>query len=85
MQVNRNQYIIYTNQPKQNGKPLNQNDLINIGYMAGRYGVSLDGNLQENKKPQFTPNGTIIDINSCTADLMEQNLKTEGIKFNTIA
>jgi hypothetical protein len=84
MQVARCQYIIYTNQSKQNGNPLDQQDLINVGYMTGRFGISLDGNLQENKKPQYTDKGTIIDINSCTAPLFEENLRADGIKFNKI-
>ncbi len=85
MQVSRCQYIIFTNQAKQNGQPVDHKDLINIGYMAGRFGINLDGNLQENKKPEYTDKGTIIDVNSCTAPLLEENLKTDGIKFNKIA
>jgi hypothetical protein len=85
MSVMRCQYIIFTNQPKQNGQPLDQKDLINVGYMAGRFGISLDNNLTENKKPQYTDKGTIIDVNSCTAPLLEENLKSDGIKFNKIA
>lgn len=85
MQVTRCQYVVYTNQPKQNGQTLDQKDLINIGYMAGRFGINLDGNLQQNNKPQYTAKGTIIDVNTCTAPLLEENLKTDGIKFDKIA
>lgn len=85
MQVARNKYVIFTNQPKQNGQKPNPQDLINVGYMAGRFGVSLDGNLQENKIPQITPNGTLIDINSCTSELLEKNLNQMGMKFNKLA
>lgn len=85
MQVSRCQYLIYTNVPKQNGQPLNQKDLINVGYMAGRFGISLDGNLQRNEKPNVTDKGTFISVNCCTAPLLEQNLTQDGIKFNKLA
>ena len=53
--------------------------------MAGRYGINLDGNLQQNHKPKFTDKGTIVNINSCTKDLFENNLNQAGIKFDVIA
>lgn len=85
MQVTRCQYLVYTDKPKQNGQSLSPEDVMNIGYMAGRFGINLGGNLQANSKPKHTNKGTIIDINSCTADLFQQTLQTEGIKFDKIA
>ena len=85
MQVTRCNYLVATNSPKKNGENLSKNDLINVGYMAGRYGISLDGDLQRNTKPKQTDKGTIISINSCTKDLFEQNLNKAGIKFDVIA
>lgn len=85
MNVTRHQYVVNTNLPKQNGQPVNQQDLVNIGYMAGRFGINLDGKQWEHQVPQVNQNGTFIDINSCTSDLFEYNLKTSGIKFNKLA
>ena len=45
MQVERCGYFIPVNQVKSNGEKLSQEDLINIGYMAGRCGINLDGNV----------------------------------------
>ena len=82
--VPRYQYLVRTNESKTNNQPLNTNDYMNVGYMAGRYGV----NLQNPNMPQqmiLTPEGVIFDINSCTSPLFEQNLNQAGIKFNRIA
>lgn len=84
MQVQRCGYLIHTNSNKQNGQKLNQDDLINIGYMAGRYGINLDGNVNQNFKPVQTQYGLLINVNSCTTDLLEKNLNEAGIKFNVI-
>lgn len=84
MQVQRCSYLIHTNSEKQNGKKLNQTDLINVGYMAGRYGINLDGNVNQNYKPIQTENGLLINVNSCTTGLLEKNLKDAGIKFQAI-
>ena len=85
MQVSRVTYSVDINQSKRNGQNLSAQDYINLGYMAGRYGINLDGNLKANYKPVETDKGMLININSCTADLFENNLKNAGIKFNKIA
>lgn len=85
MKVERYNYLIHTNSPKNNGQQLNKQDYVNLGYMAGRYGINLEGNLNQNSRPIETDKGLIININSCTADLLEQNLNKAGIKFNMIA
>ncbi|MBR1753885.1 hypothetical protein IJ732_03530 [bacterium] len=85
MQVQRCEYLIQTNSNKKNGQKLNNSDYMNIGYMAGRYGINLDGNLNQNFKPVQTENGLLINVNTCTADLLEDNLNKAGIKFQAIA
>ena len=85
MQVQRCDYFIPTNQVKADGKKLSESDLINIGYMAGRYGVSLDRDLNRNIKPEFYNDGIKLNINSCTTDLFEQNLNKAGIDFEILA
>ena len=85
MQVERCEYFIPMTQPKNNGENLSQKDLINIGYMAGRCGISLDGDLHKNYAPKFEEKGVVLNINSCTTDVFEQNLKNAGIKFNILA
>lgn len=82
--VPRYQYLVRTNEAKMNNQPLNANDYMNVGYMAGRYGINLDNpNIPQNIFP--TPEGMVFDINSCTAGLFEQNLMQSGIKFNRLA
>ncbi len=83
--IQRCDYLVQTNSIKTNGQKPTSQDLINVGYMAGRYGINLDGNLQQNNKPKFTDKGTIVNINSCTKDLFENNLTKAGIKFDVIA
>lgn len=83
--IQRCDYLIQTNSTKANGQKPTSQDLVNVGYMAGRYGINLDGNLQQNNKPKFTDKGTIVNINSCTKDLFENNLTKAGIKFDVIA
>jgi hypothetical protein len=85
MQVCRCDYFIPTNQVKNNGEKLSQTDLINIGYMAGRFGISLDGDLNKNYRPKIDEKGVTLNINCCTTELFEKNLADAGIKFNVIA
>ena len=85
MQVRRCSYFVPTNQEKNNGEKLSQKDLINIGYMAGRYGVSLDGDLNKNFIPKVNEQGVTLSINCCTSELFEKNLKEAGIKFDVLA
>ncbi len=77
-------YIVKTNNLKTDNHPLNSNDYLNIGYMAGRYGV----NLQNPNTPNpmvYNKDGIKFSINSCTADMFETNLKNNGIKYDRIA
>lgn len=83
--IQRCDYLVQTNSVKANGQKPTSQDLINVGYMAGRYGINLDGDLQQNHRPKFTDKGTIVNINSCTKDLFENNLNKAGIKFDVIA
>lgn len=85
MQVNRVSYFVPTMQPKQNGEKLSNQDLINIGYMAGRYGINLNNNPCESNKPVYSTAGVLFDINSCTTDCFEENMKKAGIKFSCLA
>ena len=81
---NRVQYLVKTNELKTNNMPLNANDYMNIGYMAGRFGINLQ-NPNEANPMTSDANGTYLNINSCTAPLFEQNLNNQGIKFQVIA
>ena len=83
--VDRICYIVKTNEPKTNNKPLDKDDYMQIGYMAGRFGVNLSGNPKEVNPIQQTPNGTIVNINSCTSDLFEKTLSQTGIRFDRLA
>lgn len=83
--VERINYIIRTNDPKTNNQPLNKDDYMQIGYMAGRFGINLSGNPSEANPIQQTPDGTIVNINSCTSELFENTLNQTGIKFDRIA
>ena len=85
MQVGRCDYFISTNQVKSDGQRLTEKDLINLGYMAGRYGISLDGDLDRNIKPEYKNDGVKLNINCCTTDLFEDNLEKAGIRFEIIA
>ena len=85
MQVERCTYFVPVNQIKSNGEKLNQTDLISLGYLAGRCGINLDGNPQELNKPSFENEGVKLNINCCTCDLFEDNLKKSGIKFDVLA
>ena len=82
--VPRFQYLVRTNETKLNNQPLTANDYMDVGFMAGRFGIDLrNPNIPHNIMP--TPNGVVFDINSCTADLFEQNLNRSGIRFDRIA
>ncbi len=81
----RNTYIVKTNDLKANNQPLSNVDYLNIGYMAGRFGINLSNNPNESNPIQILPQGTFVNINSCTSDLFEDTLNTIGIKFDRIA
>ncbi len=83
--ITRISYLVRTNEPKINNQPLNANDYMNIGYMAGRFGVNLSNNPMEANPMVFAPQGTFVNINSCTSDLFEQNLAQTGVRFDRIA
>lgn len=85
MPIQRVNYSIYINQPKSNGQKLTTQDLVNVGYMSGRFGINLDGNPKENNSPKFTPDALMVNVNSCTSDLLEDNLNKAGIKFDKMA
>lgn len=80
----RCQYLVKTNEPKRDNTQLNQNDLLTVGYMAGRFGVNLQ-NPNENNFMLADEKGTYVNINSCTAPLFENTLNQAGINFNRIA
>ena len=81
----RNSYIVKTNDLKQNNQPLNSTDYLNVGYMAGRFGVDLSNNPNEQNPMQILPQGVLVNINSCTSELFEKDLTKSGIKFDRIA
>lgn len=85
MQVPRCELFVATKLPKKNGKRLSREEIFNLGYMAGRCGINLDGNLNQNIKPVHTKKGVLININQCTQDLMESNLKKSGVRFEVVA
>ena len=80
----RQQYLVRTNELKSDNMPLTSNDYLNIGYMAGRFGVNLQ-NPNEPNPIKYNDNGLILDINSCTSSLFENNLKAKGVKFDRLA
>ena len=81
----RVQYVVKTNDLKVNNQPLTSADYLNVGYMAGRFGINLSNNPAEQNPMQFLPQGTLININSCTSDLFEKTLNDNGIKFDKLA
>ena len=85
MQVERCSYFVPTRQVKQNGEKLSDSDLINIGYMAGRFGVNLQNNPNEPNRPVYENAGVLFDINACTTDCFEKNMEKAGIRFNRLA
>ena len=80
----RQQYLVRTNELKSDNMPLTSNDYLNIGYMAGRFGINLQ-NPNEQNPIKYSDNGLIFDINSCTSVLFENNLKAQGVKFDRLA
>ena len=84
MEVGRCSYFVPTTQVKTNGENLIPKDYFNIGYMAGRFGINLDGDLNKNYKPSFDEKGIVLNINCCTADLFEKNMNESGIKFDVV-
>lgn len=85
MQINRVTYFVPTAQVKQNGEALTNKDLIELGYMAGRFGINLNNNPNETNIPTYSNDGVSFSINSCTSDYFEENMKKSGIKFNCLA
>ncbi len=85
MKVERIEYFIPTKQKKENGEKLSDRDLMNIGYMAGRFGINLNNNPNELNIPIYSKNGVSFNINSCTCKCFEKNLKNSGITFQVIA
>ncbi len=49
--------------------------------MAGRFGIDLTGNPQVNYILIQTQDGVIVNVNSCTAGLLESNLSQAGINL----
>lgn len=84
MDVSRCSYIIPVNQVKSNGEKLNSKDYFDMGYMAGRFGINLNGNPNEHSNPIFTTDNVQFDINFCTCSLLEENLNQAGIKFDVL-
>lgn len=80
----RNTYVVKVNDLKKDNTYLNANDLVNVGYMAGRYGINLE-NPNESNPIKYDDKGLKLDINSCTAELFEENLNKAGIKFDKLA
>lgn len=85
MQVSRVSYFVPMAQVKQNGENLSDKDLINIGYMAGRFGINLNNNPNEPNYPVYTNDGVFFNINSCTSESFMNNLKNSGIHFTYFA
>ena len=81
----RNSYIVKTNDLKVNNQPLSSEDYLNVGYMAGRFGINLSNNPNEQNPMKIVPQGLLVNINSCTSDLFEKDLSNSGIKFDRIA
>ena len=84
MIVQRAEYFVPYRAQKANGKFPTQEDMIYLGYMAGRYGVNLNGSPYISYPPKGCANGAIFNINACTADTFEKNLSTMGMNFNRI-
>lgn len=85
MQVERCSYFVPINYLKANGEKLSQEDFFNIGYMVGRFGINLDGDVNKEYAPQISPDGITLNINCCTSDLFEKNLGEAGITFDVLA
>ena len=83
--VVRNTYVVKINDYKNNSKPLEREDYLNIGYMAGRCGINLQNNPHESNPMQITSDGVLVNVNSCTSDLFEKTLNDSGLKFDRLA
>ena len=77
-------YIVNTTAKKSDDTSLNNEDYLNIGYMAGRFGINLR-NPNEPNLIKKEGDGLKLDINSCTSELFETNLEKAGIKFEKLA
>ena len=84
MFVQRVEYFVPYQAPKRNGKYPTNDEMLYLGYMAGRYGINLDGNPSVQYPPRRYQQGAIFNINSCTAEAFERNLSTIGMNFNRI-
>ena len=74
-------YQVNTKDGKANGHPLNANDYLELGYMAGRFGVDrLDGVKAMKKNDE----GVVVNIHPVAKSLFEKKLDKEGIKFDLI-
>ena len=83
--VPRSQYHVNTKEGKEDGQPLNADDYLELGYMAGRFGFNLGGKPNEITSMKKTDEGVLIDINSSASTLFEKKLQKEGIKFDRLA
>ena len=81
----RSSYFVNTNALKANNQPMSAQDYMNLGYMAGRFGVNLNNNPNEANPIIYTPQGAYVNINTCTSELFERNLQMAGIKFDRLA
>ena len=81
----RSSYFVNTNLLKANNQPMSAQDYMNLGYMAGRFGVNLSNNPYEANPMIFTPQGAYVNINTCTSELFEKNLQSAGIRFDKLA
>ena len=85
MLVHRVEYFVPYQTKKLDGNYPNQDDLLYLGYMAGRYGINLVGSPSVQYPPKKVSNGAIFNINACTAETFEKNLSQIGMNFNRIA
>ena len=77
-------YEICTKEGKANGQPLKAYDYMELGYMAGRFGINPKVDVYENSAMKKTDEGFMIKINPYAAPLVEKKLEKEGIKFDRI-
>jgi hypothetical protein len=77
-------YVVNTSK-KRSQAPLSNKDLIQVGYLAGRCGVNLDGDPNRINTPKIGQHNLLVDINDCTTEYFEQNLNQIGLKFDRMA
>jgi hypothetical protein len=82
--VSMTTYVVNTS-TKSSREPLSNNDLINVGYLAGRCGVNLNGDPNRANAPKIGGNHLIVDINNCTSEFFEKNLSKAGVTFDKMA